>query len=126
MDITSFNQAIDEWKSELKSRKLEMSGLQDKLEQVFKEHHDSQNASSIEHLQNLISINHRAVMDQSNKLIALRSRLEIETSDGMETVNSDDLRALAESLEDEVRTASRLCAEVKTEFSHFEAQFVNA
>jgi hypothetical protein len=103
-----------------------MSGLQQKLEQVFKDHHDSQTAASIEHLQNMISINHRAVMDQSNKLNALRSRLEIETSEGMETIESEDLKALAESLNEEVETAVKLCTEVKEEFNQFEAQFVSA
>lgn len=126
MDLSSFNQAIDEWKQELKLRKAEMSGLQEKLEVVFKEHHDAVAKHQIEHLQNMISINHRAVMDQSNKLNAVRSRIEIETSEGMETVDSEDLRALASALEDEVRIASRLCGEAKKEFVDFEGQFADA
>lgn len=126
MDLTSFNQNLDELKSTLKVHKAEMSGLQSELENLFSEHHDEVVKTSFEHLQNLISINHRAVMDQSNKLKAVKSRIEIETSEGMETLREEDLKILAENLEDEVKTTAKLCEEARGEFKSFASQYASA
>lgn len=123
MDLSSFNEHIDEWKISLKSSKNEMSDLQKQLETIFAENHEEVAKSSVEHLQNLLSLNHRAVMDQSNKLKAVVSRIAIETSEGMETLKADDLKLLAENLEEEVKTAQKLCSEAKNEFHKFAANF---
>jgi|GEM_PF-2218951 valyl-tRNA synthetase len=124
MDLTSFNEHIDEWKSALKSNKLEMSDLQKQLESIFADKHQEVAKSNIEHLQNLLALNHRAVMDQSNKLKAVVSRIAIEVSEGMETLRPIDLKILADNLEDEVKTAQRLCLEAKNEFNAFASNLV--
>lgn len=123
MDLTSFNESLEELKSTLKVHKTEMSGIQTKLESIFSEHHEKVVKNNFEHLQNLISINHRAVMDQSNKLKSVKSRIEIETSEGMETLTDVDLKILAENLEDEVKTAAKLCEEARGEFQQFASKY---
>lgn len=123
MDLSSFNEHVDEWKISLKSSKNEMSDLQKQLETIFAENHEEVAKANVEHLQNLLSLNHRAVMDQSNKLKAVVSRIAIETSEGMETLKEDDLKILAENLEEEVKTAQKLCNEAKNEFHAFAANY---
>jgi hypothetical protein len=123
MDLTSFNDHIDEWKSSLKSSKVELSDLQKQLENIFSENHEDVAKANVEHLQNLLALNHKAVMDQSNKLKAVVSRIAIETSEGMETLRPEDLKILAENLEDEVKTAHRLCDEAKSEFHAFASSY---
>lgn len=123
MDLTSFNEQVDEWKLSLKSSKIELSDLQKQLESIFAENHEDVAKSNVEHLQNLLALNHRAVMDQSNKLKAVVSRIAIETSEGMETLRPEDLKVLAENLEEEVITAQRLSNEAKNEFIEFASNF---
>lgn len=126
MDLTSFNQNLDDLKSTLKVHREEMNGIQTELQDLFNQHHDEVIKTSFEHVQNVISINHRAVMDQSNKLKAVKNRIDIETSEGMETLREEDLKILAENLEEEVRTTARLCEEAAGEFKNFASKYATA
>ncbi|MDV7392373.1 hypothetical protein RZS08_13495, partial [Arthrospira platensis SPKY1] len=59
-------------------------------------------------------------------LNAIVSRMAIELEEGMETIDEQDLRTLAEALEDEVETAVKLSREAVEAFGQFEDEFAAA